>query len=41
MVERRSIRKFNEKKVEKEIIEDIIDCARMAPSANNVQPWEF
>jgi nitroreductase len=38
---RRSIRKFIKKDVSREIIEDIIDCARLAPSANNVQPWEF
>lgn len=39
--ERRSIRDFNEQGIPKGVIEDIIDCARLAPSANNVQPWEF
>ena len=39
--ERRSIRKFQEKEVPKEVIEDIIDCARFAATARNVQPWEF
>lgn len=38
---RRSIRKYLEKPVPKEIVEDIIDTARLAPTANNVQPWEF
>lgn len=38
---RRSIRKFSKDSVPKEIIEDIIDCARLAPSARNIQPWEF
>ena len=38
---RRSIREFNEQGIPKGVIEDIIDCARLAPSANNVQPWEF
>lgn len=38
---RRSIRDFNEQGIPKGVIEDIIDCARLAPSANNVQPWEF
>ncbi len=38
---RRSIRKYKPDKIEKEIIEDIIDCARLAPTANNIQPWEF
>ena len=38
---RRSIRKFLSKSVDKKIIEDIIDCARLAPTAINIQPWEF
>lgn len=38
---RRSIRTYDDKPITKEILEDIIDCARLAPSANNVQPWEF
>lgn len=39
--ERRSIRRYQKKEVPKDIIEDIIDCARFAPSAINIQPWEF
>lgn len=38
---RRSIRRFRPQAVEREKIETIIDCARLAPSANNLQPWEF
>ncbi|MCC6443458.1 MAG: nitroreductase family protein [Armatimonadetes bacterium] len=38
---RRSVRAYRDKPVAKEILEDIIDCARLAPSANNGQPWEF
>ena len=38
---RRSVRSFNEKPVSRETIEQIIDGARLAPSANNIQPWEF
>lgn len=38
---RRSIRKFKNKEISKEIIEDLIDCARLAPSAKNRQPWKF
>lgn len=38
---RRSIRKYIKKKIPDEIIKDIIDCARLAPSANNKQPWIF
>ncbi|MBM3253004.1 MAG: nitroreductase family protein [Candidatus Omnitrophica bacterium] len=38
---RKSIRKFLKKPIAREIIEDIIDTARLAPTANNIQPWEF
>ncbi|HOV22478.1 MAG TPA: nitroreductase family protein [bacterium] len=39
--ERRSIRKYQKKEVPEDIIKEIIDCARFAPTAVNVQPWEF
>lgn len=38
---RRSVREYTSEPVQSEIIEDIIDCARLAASARNVQPWEF
>ncbi|AAM24999.1 nitroreductase [Caldanaerobacter subterraneus subsp. tengcongensis MB4] len=38
---RRSVRKYIDKPIPKEILEDIIDCARLAPSGNNAQPWHF
>ena len=38
---RRSIRKFNNSYISKDIIEDLIDCARLSPSAKNRQPWKF
>ncbi len=38
---RRSIRKFSSKDVPIEIIEQIIDAARMAPSPKNRQPWKY
>lgn len=38
---RRSIRKYKDKEVQKELIEDLIECARLAPSAKNRQPWKF
>jgi len=41
MKTRRSIRLYEEKAVPREMIERIIDAARLAPSANNIQPWEF
>ncbi|MGB9679383.1 MAG: nitroreductase family protein [Minisyncoccia bacterium] len=39
--ERRSIREYLQKPIPKEILEDIVDCARLAPSGNNAQPWHF
>jgi len=38
---RRSIRVFEAKKVSDEQVEMLIDAARHAPSAGNIQPWEF
>lgn len=38
---RRSIRKFKNTDISKEIIEDLIECARRAPSAKNRQNWKF
>lgn len=39
--DRRSIRKYSDKQVPKEMIEQIIDAGRMAPSAKNRQPWRY
>lgn len=38
---RRSVRAYTAKPVAKEVLEDLVDCARMAPTAMNVQPWRF
>ncbi|MFA4889040.1 MAG: nitroreductase family protein [Candidatus Omnitrophota bacterium] len=38
---RRSIREYQDKPIAKEILEKIVDAARFAPTARNVQPWEF
>lgn len=38
---RRSVRTYTREPEPKEIIEDIIDCGRLAPTAVNIQPWEF
>jgi nitroreductase len=38
---RRSIRAYEHKAVPREIVEDIVDCGRLAASAINVQPWLF
>ena len=39
--ERRSIRKFTEQPVEKEIIKEIVRAGALAPSASNLQAWRF
>lgn len=39
--ERRSIRKYTDKTVSKEIINEILDSAIYAPSSHNMQPWNF
>lgn len=39
--ERRSVRQYEAKPIPKEILEDIIDCARLAATARNDQPWVF
>jgi len=38
---RRSIRAFTEDPVSEEEVEKLIEAARSAPSAGNIQPWEF
>lgn len=38
---RRSIRKYLDKPVEREKILACLEAARLAPSAENVQPWRF
>jgi nitroreductase len=38
---RRSIRIFNSKPVPRESIEEIVEAGRLAPTAINIQPWEF
>jgi len=38
---RRSVRSFRPEPVPREVIEDIIDCGRLAATAINIQPLEF
>ncbi len=38
---RRSIRRYLEKPVERDKIQACLEAARLAPSAENVQPWRF
>ena len=39
--QRRSIRNFKSDKIDEKLIEDILNCGRLAPSAKNRQPWHF
>ena len=41
ILERRSVRKFEDKAVEKELIEKLLEAADAAPSACNKRPLEF
>lgn len=36
---RRSIRKYEDRPIPGDVINDILDCARLAPTAINIQPW--
>ncbi|MCS7242907.1 MAG: nitroreductase family protein [Candidatus Caldatribacterium sp.] len=38
---RRSVRAYEEREIPREILEDLIDCGRLAPSGYNRQPWVF
>jgi nitroreductase len=39
--QRRSIRKFRDEPVPTEMINELLEAARLAPSASNRQPWRF
>jgi nitroreductase len=39
--ERKSVRKYLDKPVPRDLITQCIEAARLAPSADNVQPWRF
>jgi nitroreductase len=41
IAQRRSIRRYLDKPVEREKILVCLEAARMAPSADNIQPWRF
>lgn len=41
IAQRKSVRKFKNQPIEKELIEKVIESARLAPSAVNFQPWKF
>ena len=41
LITRRSIRKYADKKIPHDVVEEIIRAAQYAPSAHNKQSWEF
>jgi nitroreductase len=41
IIKRQSDRKYEDRKVEQEKLERILQAGRMAPSACNAQPWKF
>jgi nitroreductase len=38
---RRSVRAYKPGEISKRVIEDIVDCGRLAATAINIQPWAF
>ena len=38
---RRSVRRYEDRPVEKALLETVVDCGRLAATARNEQPWEF
>jgi nitroreductase len=41
MKTRRSIRAFLDQPISRAVVQDIVDCGRLAATANNLQPWVF
>ena len=41
ILKRKSIRKFTDKPVARDLIEQVLEAATLAPSGKNKQPWEF
>ncbi|MBA7497032.1 5,6-dimethylbenzimidazole synthase [subsurface metagenome] len=41
IIERRSVRSFSTKQISDELIMQVLEAGRWAPSADNKQPWEF
>ena len=39
--ERHSVRKYQDWPIERATLENLVDCARLAATAINIQPWEF
>lgn len=41
ITDRRSIRKFKDLPVAPDLIKELVEAARLAPSGHNLQPWKF
>ena len=41
IVQRRSVRKYQNKDIDNSIIYELLESARLAPSGSNTQPWHF
>ena len=41
ILSRRSVRHYKKKAVSEEVMKNILEAGRLAPSANNLQPWHF
>lgn len=41
LFKRRSIRKYQEKPIEGEKIQELIKALLLSPSSRNIKPWEF
>ena len=41
LLKRRSVRKFTEEPVSKEMIDELLHAAMSGPSACNKKPWQF
>lgn len=41
ILNRKSVRKYSDKPIDKDVIAKIVDAGRLAPSWVNVQPWKF
>jgi nitroreductase len=39
--DRRSVRRYRDEKVDRKLVDQVLDAARLAPSGSNTQPWAF
>jgi len=39
--QRRSVRRYRSDPVDRELLEQLVDCGRLAPTAMGKEPWEF